>query len=194
MRKSQLRVSKALEILILKAILPPDIFLESMLMVAMETILCRPLIKPFWLGETILATMETNLAAKIFENLKFAITIGLKFFTEVVAWILGIRETTLAFIAGKDPIMKEKLFYNITNIRTHNVQQTWKKEPPKPSGPGALSELRAKITFLISLLEGHITSIEFSSSETTLGIWVAIIDFLKFVNTLLVSEESYKVL
>ena len=38
-----------------------------------------------------------------------------------------------------------------------------KKEPSKSSGPRALSELREKTTFLISSLEGHLTSIEFLS-------------------------------
>jgi len=69
----------------------------------------------------------------------------------------------------EDPSMREKLFYNITNIRIQNVKQPWKKEFPKPSGPRALLELRAKTTFLISSLEGHLTNIEFSSSEKTLG-------------------------
>jgi len=48
MRKSQLRVSKALEILILKA---PGIFLERMLMafevIPIQSLMCQPLIKPF---------------------------------------------------------------------------------------------------------------------------------------------------
>jgi len=76
-------VSKALEISILKATLPLGIFLESMLMasevIPIQSFMCRPLIKPFWLEETILAAMEANLLAKIFEmilNLKFATVIG----------------------------------------------------------------------------------------------------------------------
>jgi len=56
-KKSQLRVSKALKISILKGTLPPNISLESMVMafevIPIQSLMCRPFIKPFLLGETV---------------------------------------------------------------------------------------------------------------------------------------------
>jgi len=103
-----------LEISILKATLPSDIFLESMLMapevILIQYLMFRPLIKPFWLGETILTIMEANMSAKIFWNdFKLEIRHNLKCFIEVAPWILRIREITLAFILERIQLW-EKIF------------------------------------------------------------------------------------
>jgi len=84
-RKCQLRVSNALEISIFTATSPPITILGSRFIAfevtQRQSLICLPLIKPFWLGDTILLVMWASLSAKILEmilNLKLATSIGLK--------------------------------------------------------------------------------------------------------------------
>jgi len=101
--------------------------------------------------------------------LKLARAIGLYCSTESASRVLGIKTIALELKLGKSQLLTKKYWTTLITSCFTMDQYVWKMKPPKPSGPRALSPLRAKTAFLISSTDGIKVKRELICSSTKTG-------------------------